>query len=278
VTSKLVRYMPPLRERWLPCLDGRLWYSQPRSFNDPWDGQFPFVSDVIWNERELTDSLSNHFSGTLKDLFRPPEPAFLERMETTRASLRPWAKAVSSRLESVATACFCTDSRSHLLWSYYGSSHSGVCLEYDCAGHFGLLKGCQLVLPARYASHFPSIQLSEVLLSHYPLKFVIELLFTKNLAWAHENEWRAVLLDRIGSALYDLPIGLTLTSVYAGCSMHDSDFARLQIDCESRSIPLKRLKRANGSYRLLADDELDDSGVLSPLTGEMVYGDWTRDA
>jgi hypothetical protein len=270
--ATLFRYMPPIRERWLPCLNGKLWYSQPRSFNDPWDSQFPLLFDTALvptgGKQKCLQQYAEKFKEALAELFEPPDAPFSEDPGSLIASLTPWAKSVSHRLGSVATACFCRTLHSHLLWSYYASSHQGVCIEYDyCYQPDNNLHAQELILPVRYSSHFPAIQLSEILAAKYPMKYVGELLFTKNLAWAHENEWRAVLLSKRGNALYELPRGMRLTRVYAGCAMPAELVEQLKEDCAARNLPVDQLRRASHSYALLEPGESDDVAVIDPSRG-----------
>jgi hypothetical protein len=82
-----------------------------------------------------------------------------------------------------------------LMWSYYGEGHRGIVLRLDMAPRH-LIKIPATVVPVevKYRADFPHIDYYD----STPEEFALGILGTKGLAWAHEKEWRLVLINRKG--------------------------------------------------------------------------------
>lgn len=271
VAQNLYRFMPNSPTHLAPALDGKLWLSSASSFNDPWDCTFqihstPRLSD--YHRRECASYYERQSSPALRSLFAPPQEPFSQLPGSNLASASPWAEVIQDRLAAVAVACFCTDVRNHLLWSYYGRNHTGVCLRYELTyTRDGNPYPDVLVGPVRYSSHYPIIEVEEMLASRAPIKQLQELLFTKHLSWAHEKEWRIIQLGRAGNAAYSTPPQLRLSEVIAGSRVSDSAFSALGVEFAKIGIPVSKLQRSKYSYSLLSSGEMDLSGIFDPKYG-----------
>lgn len=271
----LYRFMPYVAANVKAACSGQIWMSKPSGFNDPWDCNFPILTERhIDGDGFEASCLNNYdiaFESQLRKLFEPPKTPFKRLPNDSSSSAYPWAKAVESRLGEIATTCFCSDFKNHLLWSYYAQHHTGVCIKYD----YKFIRDENpypefLIQPVRYSSHFPDIEFSEIILSHTPQRRLADLLFTKHSLWAHEREWRLVALGLTGGSNYDLPSGLSISHIYAGARMPENAFEELTSICAEYKVPNTKLRKSRHSY-LLAESESElPVGVWDPKRGHRI--------
>lgn len=269
----IYRFMPFSPERLELACSGKLWMSKPNNFNDPWDCGFAILDELSFGAKNFEASLLENYKLVFKThlgrLFAPPTAPF--KKLSVSISSRPWSRTVEKRLGELAVACFCSDFRNNLLWSYYAENHTGVCLKYE----YEYPRGNEddpypevLVLPVRYSTHIPEIEFSELMLSHVPIRRLCDLLFTKDSIWAHEREWRLINLGMTGNVACDLPKGLTLKHVYAGVRMTDQTFTRFSsIVSSAEDVTCSRLKRSQHTYTLADSTSEFPIGMYSPKWG-----------
>lgn len=107
-----------------------------------------------------------------------------------------WYAEQKVRTQLLATSriiCFSKRPDDLLMWSRYGAVHTGVVLEFrsDLLAYLRTNQGYS-VGPIHYMHKIPTIQRGDPVT---PI-LVRKLFFTKSKAWAHEQEVRAVLVNR----------------------------------------------------------------------------------
>jgi hypothetical protein len=102
--------------------------------------------------------------------------------------------------------------RNVLMWSHYGDSHSGVCLQFEIAQELSLLRE---LVRVQYHHEFPRVNW----LSRTYESDLFKVLSNKDVCWGYEHEWRFILHECANTYLSISPHALT--SIIVGCKMKD---------------------------------------------------------
>ncbi len=239
------------RHEWMRALivDSKLYFAPPSSFNDPLDCRVPpsfqaskLKIETFWRKRQ--EELDR-----TRSLTRSQRKAEIQKWVTLsrtpdgQASL---AEGVFESIDNCGIACFSEDPRSMLLWSYYAEGHAGVAVRFNTAASV-LAQITHHVLPLRvgYQDDFPKI-------SYYAATradLITTVLGTKSRAWAHEQEWRLVLVGRTASI--KIPAAM-IDGVVLGMRIDPSheEAVRAWIDERTPQIELLRVIHKPGSFAL----------------------------
>ena len=235
---KLYKYQNPFVSeeslcRFLETLTNHtLWLSAPSVFNDPFDCQFAVPND-------FTDA--------------------------SRAQ-----KVIKSTNDTFfRVGCLTENYDNRLMWSHYGGSYRGVCVEYDVSNFSSVQTAC-FFAPVIYGKERPKI-LERIISGQdtvSPLTSVEKLtmtraLYTKDEVWKYEREWRIVKMNQFSESSKHFPLTMSVTAVYLGpaCS---NNLANENIDpenfkkhlsdiidiCEKNKIKLQMLKLHPTGYQL----------------------------
>ena len=195
----------------------------PSTFNDPFDGQFT-VPD--WADSRIPDCMR----------------------ETTDEIWR--------------IGCLTEHNDSLLMWAHYGASYRGVCIEYDFSNFSAPENDC-IFAPVMYRESRPEVPGSVITnmsthraVSAEDKKQLSKGLFTKNLAWKYEYEWRIVKgcpKDKRNSLYlpFDIP---PIRKIYLGAEWRtnysDSDgfYHNLREICEQKKIDIIETHLNDKSY------------------------------
>lgn len=243
--KKLYRFEPFDEDRIQTLKNNKFWLSMAKLFNDPFDSQ-ALISEPLYMPETFTIILKNqidkHKSSMAWPLLKAPESPCVDKNGLFVPS--NWRKSIEENLRSVAMSCFCENWNNLQLWSYYAQSHKGICLEYEF--NFGTLlesRTKNVFRPINYATHYPTMELDNLLESRNPLEKVTSLLCTKDISWQHEKEWRLIMFDKKGGETIDMPEGVELTSVLAGSEMSSSNYKILEQICEELNVGCEQLKK-----------------------------------
>jgi hypothetical protein len=245
---------------------GKLWVSDPASFNDPFDLRL-YIRDLTCHSPfSGEDRLRRALACLLKDnaalqdywLFDPSLLTTLDDWIAGTADSHAVIAAVQRRFAAFGIACFSEDWRSQLMWSHYADTHAGFCIEYRLEPlHLGaeaLGRGGFLQQQVQYVSTLPEICLSEVLFS--PHQVLSRLLSTKSIEWAYEREWRLIHLGA-SRALVALPEGMAITALIGGIRMPAAHLRELAATAQRLGVPAFQVE-ASAHYEM----------VLKPLPEE----------
>ncbi len=200
----LYKYSPVSGQRleWIKSLllDSILYFPAPSSFNDPLDCRVPPTFDAS----ALT--IAAHWkrvvrAGLVGKLSRQEERRKIKELILESRTAEGQASLAERLFQSLArngTACLTRDPTNMLMWSYYAEGHSGVAIRFNTAPDnlikLGRLGEQWLPVEVNYCTEFPAI-------NYYRCKtldLMRMVLGTKASAWAHEQEWRLVLVGRCG--------------------------------------------------------------------------------
>lgn len=190
--------------RFLGLLEGKVYFSSPLHFNDP----FELSAKVDPVEFSFLDGLSRTGKLEVERVFRTASPS-----------------AVSDAWKSnVGILCLTENPLNILMWSHYGGNHSGVCIGFDSE-----LDPFGDAVPVRYSD-----ERSRVSFTSTPDELVERVLLTKSKHWEYEKEWRVIkrsvgederdfYYDRFVSGAAPLDEICELISKNAGPGLYDFD-------------------------------------------------------
>ena len=190
-----------------------IFLSSPRDFNDPFDmrGKVVIKGGIKAFERKLqaTPMNSDERREKIKDARDGVKSEGGLQAYVTR-KYGPIDQSFEKTIEQCGVYCFASHfasqgkrerlsgPRSNLMWSHYGDSHKGYCLQYSVHTDPVFVKSLEVV----YGSEYPVINW----LSDRYNDDMHKCLRQKDRCWAYESEWRFI---QPGSAKKLLPINPT---------------------------------------------------------------------
>lgn len=230
--------------------------------------QNPFVSEE--SLCRFLETLTNHTLGlSAPSTFNAP-------FDCQHAIPSGYAKAPRAQEAIKSTndaffrvGCLAEAHDNRLMWSHYGGSYCGVCIEYDVSTFKPTESECCFA-PVIYGKERPKILESSISgqnkvspLTPEEILSMTRALFTKDDVWKYEREWRIVKMGRFSASPKYLPLTMPITAVYLGpaCSgnftsrnINPDDFkkyvAAILDICEKKQIILQTLKLHPTYYRL----------------------------
>ena len=183
VKQTLYKYMPAQSEEALERLEailrGRIYYSSPASFNDPFEMSAMFDAPSQDEVMALLDE-----TGSLVDL-HVSKSARAKIYQQVQATLG--TKRVVSRewIESVGVLCLTTSPDDLLMWAHYAQNHTGICLGFDSG-----FEPFSTAQPVRYQEGRARVAPLDTASREQQL--VEKVLFVKSPHWRYESEWRCI--------------------------------------------------------------------------------------
>lgn len=188
--TKLYKYRE-YNDRALNMLENnQVFLAAPSSFNDPFDCAIEPIIDV-YDGDELIELTAKRF-----ELFGTPK-------EETRARLKSFSGA---KTEHIVTICkmfkeleqhnnlnglgvlSLSEINDHpLMWAHYANKHTGFCIEYNRTPTGDLADA----KPITYSTEYPKVNLFRM--SPYEQSDLS--VFTKDIHWKYEKEWRRVITE-----------------------------------------------------------------------------------
>ena len=240
----------------------KLYLSSPETFNDPFDMK-PRVSV----EGNLSDLLTK-----INSLPAPSPQAKQDALKRARTIWREhgWPGIANEfRIQESAYAlfretgvfCFSTCStasdhreasresgpRNNLMWSHYGDSHRGICLQFQVSKYPVILRR---LVRVTYSDKFPEI-------NWISPTFKQECLYAatnKHSRWSYENEWRILQLNSAGSCVHFEPS--LLSGIILGAKVSEKsieEIIQMLAKRDEMGLPPLKIYRAEmkpGSYQI----------------------------
>lgn len=148
--------------RAIDLLNGRIYFSAPAGFNDP----FELSAKVNISSSPLLSALSQKERDEVLRIFR----------------LRPPTALSEDWKEKVGILCLSEDPANILMWSHYANNHSGICIGFDT--DHKPFSSAHLV---SYSDERPAAEFNSD-----PEKLLTRVLLTKSKHWSYEREWRSI--------------------------------------------------------------------------------------
>lgn len=120
---------------------------------------------------------------------------------------------IQSDVDGVGVFCLSDHADDILMWSHYGDSHRGFCLEFETTTGLGI------PLDVSYSVDFPRVDF----LRDSDRRQMEANLLTKAAVWSYEREWR-ILDTNEGPGVRQFPPEM-LSGVVFGCKMTEEDRA-----------------------------------------------------
>lgn len=218
-------------ERTVLC--DEIYFASASSFNDPFDLR-PSFSMEAPPERQRDDFLrmSRKFEPELTEEDRQAEADLVMATSMSSADINNTTAAIQAihnhhTTTKVGVLCVSTKSDDILMWSHYGDSHRGICLEFDGA--------------APLMAHAQKIQYSDVRAPINPYDDGPEVMMEKSLLlksnhWAYESEWR--LLRYLGGPGVVKFRPANLTGIILGALASASTIDTVAAWVRRRAVPI----------------------------------------
>jgi hypothetical protein len=189
-------------------LEGKLYLSSPKDFNDPFDmfvkllhptkKQFLKHMNTVGKKNGATKGARSKSIANLEQLYdNDKEKLFTKQYLKTR--------------NETGVFSFAGDHLNILMWSHYADNHKGICLEFDRSLDF---KTLILAQPVGYSRDYPIIK--------WPFEFkngANLILLRKNEEWKYEKEERIICVGQAGSFLkFDQN---AVSTIFIGCKAED---------------------------------------------------------
>lgn len=234
-----------------------LYFASFSTLNDPFEGKIPIIFDYAnevskinlrnFNKREIRASIkfykgirANNISEILeggKELNSIPtnqkNKHIVEGVKDTLkfieglSSSYLWEKCINNQvLPKYYNGCgvlsLSGNNDNNLLWSHYGDSHQGFCVEFDYATliHDFLLSGLEIIAgDVEYIDEYPERPVPEKL---DPINL---LFFTKSKDWEYEREIR-VISKRNSSVAVKFSTA-AVKNIFVGLNVKDDDLRKI---------------------------------------------------
>lgn len=263
---------------------GRLRWSRPSRFNDPFDMQVNLqirfdenrVVDAIlqkmWERVQGRAPAAKNQLGQLLDETAPihlqrghqaflsgQRPGILGSLEGLPSVLDDLNGQLQAALATTKIICLSARKDSVLMWSHYAESHCGIALEFYAPD--GVDSPYKVARPVNYCDEVPSLfseeELSDFLSGGSALthEIIDRILYAKAIPWRYEEEWRIATGDgRDPTAEFEDIEFLReeLRAVYFGCKAKDQDQAAIAelVDARYPWAEIWRCRRSLNAWAL----------------------------
>ncbi|MEA3030998.1 MAG: hypothetical protein QOG13_2323 [Sphingomonadales bacterium] len=170
-------------------MEGRLYWSSPLSFNDPFDCVPVHIYKGSKAEHRQNAWVSTQAFGADKSRAerRQMRAKALRRKGTEIVDLMSQANINLLKIEGV---CSLAEERDNILmWAHYADSHAGLCLGFEPS-----LEAIDFVCAYQvlYSEERPVLNLIRRAEGH---ELMDKVLLTKSAMWSYEREWRMIAHD-----------------------------------------------------------------------------------
>ena len=191
-----------------------VWFSPPSQLNDPFECRpyFTFEGNREQIMEALIRQLRLRYPASGDDqIIAMASSLYFEGRHRDPERLEELRKDLLQRLaNNIGLYCLSSKPNDILMWSHYGSGHSGFCLKFEATANTPFFGNAQKV---RYSENFPNIDYFNT-----PIDEQVDFVFlTKFLGWSYEEEWR-IIDNENGPGLKKYPTEL-LTGVIFGIKM-----------------------------------------------------------
>jgi hypothetical protein len=248
--QKYYKYQPFCEQRLLTVLrDKKLYFSDPITFNDPWDCKpwfdyRPMLEDPV-KRQELVSFLRTLVSHEMlvhpfRSLY---DQGILTDDERLRQEVEIYSRGLAEQIRKMRVYCLSTEPLSTLMWSHYSQNHHGLCLEFDKNNPL-----IEKARPIRYRDTYPEWTPQGV------MEDPLALLLTKAKEWVYEREFRIMGSPTSGPAKLDgeyvpLPEG-ALTAIIIGCESTKQSEIIDMVNRYDPGLTIKRMVRVPNHYKL----------------------------
>jgi hypothetical protein len=196
---------------------GRIKFSNPKDFNDPFDCQITIDTENTDEELDL-DVTKLVEKGKLLEI---QKEEYRKKLQNPEFRFDLINKIINKSINVLGVSCFSKNKDNLLMWAHYADKHRGVVLKFE------LLKDTDFFIapyPINYHSEYPKfnyIKENSLREGGQLAKFLLE---TKSKEWEYEEEIRVMkyLHELDGNRCYPIK-KQALVEIIFGCQVSDDD-------------------------------------------------------
>lgn len=222
-------------------INRKIWFSNPESFNDPFDCKYNFKGEV--DRAEFEEYSNNHNPKKmmeLKNIIRNGEEE-----DVYNEIYRRLLEEVNEGLKNAGVFCLSQHNDNVLMWSHYSDGHKGFCIEFERSKN-NELGNYERARPVKYIPHdYQKVTVFNK--KAYDMKF-----YTKAYNWKYEGEWRLVndKYNETGS------FPGKITSIIFGLRMNDHHKKTIkEILSDMSHIKYPEVKKVPNQYKIKIIDK-----------------------
>lgn len=251
----IYRFEPGCCKRIKQLEEGKLYLSNPKKFNDPFDLRLS-IQDISDRAFEMDDFqkvinfiyqnelISKHY--ILNEKIENYIDCIFSQSIFNPGDLGELCSMIKDHVLTFGVQCFSLDCNIPLQWAHYSNSHTGFCIEYNFRKKDFVYENKGFATyDVSYTNKLPRVCISEVLLT--PHQAIEKLLATKTLDWAYEQEIRIVNFEKQDQSV-DMPTGLSIKSLIAGVNMCHDHLILLRQVGEKLGVPVYQMKRGQNEF------------------------------
>ena len=220
------------------------WFARPSSFNDPFDCAFTIAEgEFKESSRQLDAQFEKKYGVRIPDSARNLNLE-LEMFGRLREQVRDLFQ------NGIGMHCLTEEPDSMLMWSHYGDSHRGFCIQY------GRDEGTMLdtiAKPVEYTDSYPSLSYDDLeKIGGGGNDSTSEFLWlTKSSQWSYENEWRIAHSQGDVALNFDFPI----TGIVFGMRMPEDKRIELRnILAGHKDLKFLQAVASDTEFRVVIED------------------------
>jgi hypothetical protein len=207
--------------------NNEIFFSSPKSFNDPFDSKIKISFQGTRSQKKLF--FRKHSPQTRPDFSRKKHLEMEKHIMRDEISIQKMESEIQNNFENVRKqmGVFClTEKKDNILmWSHYTNEHTGFCVGFKTNNNF-----FSRAKHVSYSKDLPCIYILEPDLEKLNKKGA-ESLLTKAEDWTYEKEWRIVEINGVGVKNYPEE---ALVSVILGCKISSENKKNIIQWCNSR--------------------------------------------
>ncbi len=238
----------PYRELWE---HGRLYFSDPKWFNDPYD---PLPAFEEYTKERLPPFIRKHYGANFSSV--PPNLYALKIAETADnllADYPTWLEICRNlAADNTRILCLTEEVTNNLMWSHYANSHRGFAIELNVEkGVTGNLR--QVLHKVKYVDRRPLVSV------HGAAE--LKVFCSKSPDWRYENEWRIVTtadcLAKSKNGHYAIASPDSIAGIYLGwqCNLETNPTVRTDLKtlmAANRGLKVFKMIPETDGYKLWA--------------------------
>jgi hypothetical protein len=236
-----------------------IYFSDPRTFNDPWDCKPWFNADLLANPADLArhiqwyiDISRKHGSGITEAQIQSTAARLKADLHFFRAKIKELSESMGRTIgDQYRVYCLATKPDIELMWAHYASSHHAICLEFSARN-----ATFSTAFQVAYAKDYPIFDITSSDEEHNLLPLI-----AKSASWAYEEEYRLISQEQATATPHRTIISNNgvapiptdaLTSIIVGCLADDATIAAITsiVRTSGKPIHIKRAVRAPDQYKL----------------------------
>jgi hypothetical protein len=227
-------------------INRKIWFSDPESFNDPFDCKYKFKKEV--DRIEFEKYGNEHDPERMRRL-----NSIIGKDEEEKVYNEIYnriAQEVSKRLKEAGVFCLSNNNDNILMWSHYADGHKGFCIEFErCNDRDNELGNYDRTIPVEYIRHdYEKVTVFNK--KAYDMKF-----YTKSVKWKYEREWR-LLNDKYNETE---PLPGKITAIIFGlrmCDHHKETIKKILSDLPH--VNYSQAEEVPNQYRIKIVDAIQD--------------------